>query len=127
MEDHCRKNLERISKKLTNSTISPPSASALQIEAAQQIRQLGIGQFNTLLIALELRELKRAGLQPLVENAEPVTIPEEDLDSIATPVEEQEQVSRQGILIEDRLRPAHQMVEAVIHLRGRRAKENPYV
>ena len=91
------------------------------------MRQLGIGQFNTLLIALELRELKRAGLQPLIENAKPVTIPEENLDSITTSVEEQKQVTRQGILIEDRFRLAHQMIEAVVHLRGRRAEENPHV
>ena len=122
---------ERISKEcrkeLTDSTIPSSSTSALLIESAQQIRQLGIGQFDTVLVALELRELKRAGLQPLVENAEPVTIPKQDLDAIATPVEEQKQVTRQGILIEDRFRLAHQMIEAVVHLRGRRAEENPHV
>ena len=90
MKDHCRNNVERISKELTNSTIPPSSASALQIEAAQQIRQLGIGQFDTLLVAFELRELKRARLQPLVENAEPVTIPKQNLDPIAIAIHEQE-------------------------------------
>src|SRR3972149_10115987 len=62
-------------KELTNATIPPSSTSALQIEAAQQMRQLEIAQFNTLLVALELRELKRARLQSLEENAESVTIP----------------------------------------------------
>ncbi len=110
-----------------DSAIPFSSTSTLQIEAAQQIRQLRISQFDPLLVAVEIRELKRAGLQPFIENAEPVTIPEENLDSIATSVEEQKQVSRQGILIEDRFRLAHQMIEAVVHLRGRRAEENPHV
>jgi hypothetical protein len=122
---------KRIAKKTenqsTHAVIPPSSASALQIEAAQQTRQLGIGQFNTLLIALALRELKRAGLQPLVENAESVTIPKQDLDAITTAVEEQEQVSRQRILIEDRFRLTHQVIEAVVHPRGRRAQEDPHV
>jgi hypothetical protein len=109
------------------AAISPPSSTALQIEATQQIRQLGIGQFDPWLVALEIRELKRTRLQPFVEDAEPVTIPEEDLDSIATLVEEQEQMSRQGILIEDRFRLSHQVIEAVVHSHGRRAKEDPDV
>ena len=108
-----------------NTPIPPSSASALQVKAAQQIRQLGTGQFDTALVALEIRELKRAGLQPLVENAEAVTIPEEDLDSIATAVEKQEQVPRQGVLIENRFGLAHQMIEAVVHPRGRCAEEYP--
>jgi hypothetical protein len=97
------------------AAIPPSSATTLQVEATQQIRQLGIGQFDPWLVALEIRKLKRTSLQPFVEDAEPVTIPEEDLDSIATLVEEQEQVSRQGILIEDRFRLSHQVVEAVVH------------
>ena len=74
----------------TTTAISSSSAPVSQIDAAQQIRQLRVGQFDSLLAALEIRKLKRAGLQPFVENAEPVTIPEEDLDAVATPVEEQE-------------------------------------
>ncbi len=91
------------------------------------MRQLRISQFNPLLVALELRKLKRAGFQPFIENAKPVTIPKQDLDSIATLIEEQKQVSRQGILIEDQLRLTHEVIEAVVHLRRRRAEEDPHV
>jgi hypothetical protein len=80
-----------------------------------------------LLAAVEIRELKGAGLQPLIENAKSVTIPKQDLDSITTLIEEQKQVSRQGILVEDHFCLTHQVIEAVVHLCGRRAEEDPYV
>ncbi len=63
----------------------------------------------------------------LVENAKPVPIPKQDLDSVATPVQEQEQVTAARVLFEDLLRSTHQAIEAVIHIRWCRAQEDPYV
>jgi hypothetical protein len=48
----------------------------------------------------------------LVENAESIAIPEQDLHPIATPVQEQEQVARARILVKDLLGSTHQAIEA---------------
>jgi hypothetical protein len=53
----------------------------------------------------------------LVENAESIAIPEQDLHPITTPVQKQEQVARARILVEDLLCSTHQAIEAVIHMR----------
>ena len=74
-----------------------------------------------------LGKLKCAGLQPFVPNAKPILIPEQDLDSITITIEEQEQVARQRILIEDLLSLAHQAIEAIAHLRRRHTEEDPDV
>jgi len=111
----------------TTTVIPSSSTAALEVNTTQQIRQLRVGQFDSLLAALEIRKLKSASLQSLIKNAESVAIPEEDLDAVATTVEKQEQVSRQGILIKDRFRLTHQVIEAVAHLRGRRAEEDSNV
>ena len=63
----------------------------------------------------------------LVENAESVPIPKQDLDPIATPVQEQEQVPGARVLVKDLLRSTHQAIEAVIHVRRCRAQEDPHV
>ena len=60
------------------------------IHTAEDLCQLRIVQFDTLLVTRGVRELKRTCLQPLVPNAEAVLIPKQDLDPIPITVEEQE-------------------------------------
>jgi hypothetical protein len=87
-----------------------PSSTATtvsQVKTAQDPRQLRIVEFDALRFTGSLRKLKRAGLQPFVPNAKTVLIPEQDLDPVPIAVEEQEQVARQGILVEHRLGQAH--------------------
>src|SRR6185295_11616820 len=91
------------------------------------VRQLRVIQFDALLFTGCLWELECADLQPLVPDAEAVLIPEQDLDPISLAVEEQEQVARQGILVENRLRKAHQGIEAVAPLDRRHAEKDAHV
>jgi hypothetical protein len=64
-------------------------------------------------------QLKRSPLQSLVEDRKPIAIPKQDFHPIAITIQEQEQVTRRWILVEDLLCSAHQAIEAVVHVRGR--------
>ena len=68
--------------------VSSTSASRSQIESAEQLDELGIVQLDAFLVIGGCEKLKRATLQSLVPNAEPIAIPEQDLDSIAFAVHE---------------------------------------
>jgi hypothetical protein len=109
----------------TGAAIPSPPTSRPQVQAAQQPVQLAIVQFDALLIIANAWELKSAGFQPFVPNAKSILIPEQDFDAIAITIEEQEQVARQRVLIEDLLSLAHQAIEAITHLRRRHAEEDP--
>jgi hypothetical protein len=63
----------------------------------------------------------------LVENAESVTVPKQDLDSIASTIQKQEQVTADGVLIKDFPRSTHQTIEAPTHVDGCRAQEDSHV
>jgi hypothetical protein len=109
----------------TGAAIPSPTATTVsQVNTAQDLRQLRIVEFNALLLTGNFRKLKRTCFQPFVPNAETVLIPEQDLDPVPIAVEKQEQVARQGILVEHRLGKAHQGVEAVLHLYWRRAEKD---
>jgi hypothetical protein len=97
----------RLSNKLIAAPIPLPSAPRPQINAAQQLSQLGRVQFDALLRAGCGWQLKRASLQSLVPNAKPVAIPKQDLDPIALTVQKQEQVARQRVLLKGLLGQAH--------------------
>jgi hypothetical protein len=101
-----------------------PTSAISQIDATQDLRQLGIVQLNALLFTGCLREFKRASLQPFVPNAKTVLIPEQDLDSTAIAADEQKQVARGRVLVENRLGKAHQAIEAVVHLDRRHAEKD---
>ena len=92
---------------------SQPATTVSQVKTTEDLRQLDIVQLDALLLVGSFRKLKRARLQPFVPNAKTVLIPEQDLDPVPITVEEQEQVARQGILVEHRLGQAHQGVETV--------------
>jgi hypothetical protein len=109
------------------ATVALPPASTPKIDATEQPDQLRILEFDTLYAVAGLGHLKGSRFQPLIPNAKPITIPEQDLDPVATTVDEQEQVTGQWVLVKDLLGLAHQAVEAVTHLRRCCAKENPDV
>src|ERR1700674_3798395 len=105
------------------STIpSPPATPAAQIEAAQQSRQLFVVELHARLATG--RHFKDTALKSLVPNAKPVAIPEQDLDPVAVTIDEQKQMPRQRILVEDPFREPHQPVEAELHAGGRRAEKD---
>jgi hypothetical protein len=112
----------------TGAAIPSPTATSIsQVKTAQDLRQLRIVEFDALLFAGSLRNLKCSGLQPFVPNAKPVLIPEQDLDPVPIAVEEQEQMARQGILVEHRLGKPHQGVEATVHVDRRCAEKDANV
>jgi hypothetical protein len=75
----------------TNTTVASPTATPVsQVQAAEDLCQLRIIQFDAALFTCSVRELKRTCLQPLIPNAEAVLIPKQDLDPVPITVEEQE-------------------------------------
>jgi hypothetical protein len=117
----------RLWNEFVHAPISLPSAPGSQIDATQQVAQLGRVQFDPWRSAGSRGQLKRARLQSLVPNAKPVAIPEQDLDPIALTIQKQEQMARQRVLFERLLGQVHQAIEAVSHARGRCAQEDPEV
>ena len=107
--------------------IPPSSTSRIQVDTIEQLDKVPVLDLDALGIVGGGQHLERACFQTFVPDAEPVMIPEQNLDAIAAAVEEQEEVTRSGILIEDLLNAAHQRIEAVGHLRGRGAYEDPQV
>jgi hypothetical protein len=63
-------------------------------------------------------------LLPLVPNAKTVDVPEQDLEPVALPTKEQEQVARRRILVKRLLGQTHQAIEAEVHLDRRRAHKD---
>jgi hypothetical protein len=109
----------------TDAAITSQAATTIsQVKTTEDLRQLDIVQLDALLVASSFRKLKHANFQPLVPNAKTVLIPEQDLHPVPLAVEEQEQVTRQGILVKHRLGQAHQGVEATVHMDRRCTEED---
>jgi hypothetical protein len=45
--------------------------------------------------------LKGSGLKSFVPDDEPITVPPEDLDAIAAPIEKEEEVTREWVLLQE--------------------------
>ncbi len=67
--------------------------------------------------------LSSNAFESLVPNAKPVPIPVQDLDSVPVAIDEQKQMPRQRILVEDPLRKPHQPVETEVHAGGRQQRK----
>jgi hypothetical protein len=73
-----------------NAAIPFPPPARSQIEPAQQPDQLPVVKLNAFIVVGGRQSLERPSLKALVENAEAVVIPEEDLEPIAVAIHEQE-------------------------------------
>lgn len=71
------------------------------VDATQQHGQLLAADLDGLLIAGDLRHLKRALLQPPIPNRQTVAVPVENLQLVATTIDKQEQMPAQRVLFED--------------------------
>ena len=93
--------------------------------ARSVVRQLDAGLSGAAACArggIEL--LKGPGLESLVPDDEPIAIPQEDLDAIATSIEEEEEVTREGILPKEFPNHALETIESFSHIRRLGAEEN---
>jgi hypothetical protein len=70
--------------------------------------------------------LKGPGLESLVPDDEPVTVPPEELDPIATPVEKEEEVTRERVLSQEFPNHTLETVESFSHIRRLGAQENAH-
>ena len=72
-----------------------------------------------------LGHLEASGLESLVPDGQAVAIEVEDLDPIPAAVEEEEEMAGQEVLAEAFLDQAREAVEALAHVGGPRAEEDP--
>jgi hypothetical protein len=82
-------------------------------EAIEKHRQPGTIDFHPGLRAREAEARKRPAFETLVAEPQSVSIEEEDLQAIATPVREHEKMTGERIVAED---VAHHLAEAVVGL-----------
>lgn len=85
---------DRFQEILTHTSIAPSSSAVLQVQSAQESVELAAVQFDAGLVCCHSGQLKNADLKPFVPNTKAVDVPEQNLDSIALTIEEQEQVAR---------------------------------
>jgi hypothetical protein len=74
-------------------------------------------------IQARIELLKSSGLKPFVPDDEPITVPPEQLDAIATPVEKEEEVTRERVLLQEFPNHALETIESFSHIRWPGAKE----
>jgi hypothetical protein len=70
--------------------------------------------------------LKSSSLKSFVPDYEPITVPPEQLDAIATPVEKEEEVTRARVLPQEFPNHALETIESFSHIRWPNAKENAH-
>jgi hypothetical protein len=70
--------------------------------------------------------LKGSGLKSFVPDDEPITVPPEQFDAIATPIEKEEEVTRERILPQEFPNHALETIESFSHIRWPGAKENAH-
>src|SRR5271157_5311247 len=87
--------------------------SGAQVDAGEDQRQLSRSHFDRHGIVGNRRELERAGrFESFVPDREAITIPVEDLDAVATPIDEQEKVAGRRVLSKGGSYQAGERVEA---------------
>lgn len=89
-----------------------------QIDTVQNQRQLGTRDLERVMILERfwIRQLIRSPLQLLVPDAKPGLSPIQNLDAIASAIDEDEQTSRQGILFQFGFRQGNEPVKALPHI-----------
>jgi hypothetical protein len=105
--DFCQSRKSVFEKFLTNPTKASSPAPRSQIESGQQSVQLAFIQFDTLLTTGGLGQLEGSGFQTLVKNRQTVVVPKQNLEPIALATNEQEQVARERVFVEDPLGQPH--------------------
>jgi hypothetical protein len=70
--------------------------------------------------------LKGPGLKSFVPDDEPITVPPEQFDAIATPVEKEEEMTRERVLPQEFPNHALETIESFSHIRRPGAKENAH-
>ena len=86
-----------------------PAACAGRIDPAQEHGELGVPDFE--LGTGGFGQAERAGFQPLGPHGIAVAVPIEDLDAVATAIEEDEEMPGEGVLADDVLGHLSQAVK----------------
>ena len=71
-----------------------------------------------------LGQAERAGFQPFGPHGIAIAVPVEDLDAVATAIEENEEMPGKGVLSDNVLGHLSQAVEAAAHVGGHGADED---
>src|SRR6516165_1374235 len=95
-----------------------------QIDAGENERQLGSAHFDRHSIAGDHGKLERTGFESFVPDRQAVTIPIEDLESVAASIHEQEQVAGGGILAKGRGHQAGERIKALAEIGGWSVEEH---
>src|SRR5512135_1986994 len=101
-----------------------PLAGTVQVDPREEHGQLRRLRFDTAGTG-GVGQLERAGLEPLVPDGQAVAVEIKDLEAIAATVDEEEEMAGQGVLCEAFLDQAAECVEALAHVGGPGAKEDP--
>jgi hypothetical protein len=99
-------------------------ACAPQVDSGEDHRQLRRPEFNAVDFS-GAGHLEASCLERLVPDRQAVTIELEDLDAISPPIDEEEDMTGQGILAEALLDQPGEAVEAFAHVGGPGAEDDP--
>ena len=104
--------------------IPTPAASAMEIQATEQRRQLFAREFNRVL-ARVFGPVECSALEPLRAHPKPATVKVKHLDAVATLVAKYVQVTRDGVAAELASNQRAERVEALSHVRVAHGQEHP--
>src|SRR5437867_2745022 len=90
----------------------------VQLYSAQKQGELCRVESQLLMARSMPRDFVSATLQALVKNCQPVSIPPEYLDAVATPIEKKKQMSVEHVAVEYGLDSRAEPIEAVTEIHG---------
>lgn len=70
----------------------------VQVDSREDQLELGGGDLDAPGVGVDSRDLEAAAFESFVPEDQSVAVPEEDFESIATAIEEEEEVSGEGVL-----------------------------
>jgi hypothetical protein len=114
----------------TSAGVTFASSRRAHVDAGEEEGQVRGGEFKTglsrsaIVTSRGIEFLKSAGLESLVPDDQTVSLPEEDLDAIATTIEKKEQVTRERVLAKILAGHPHEPIEAFSHVSRFYTQEN---
>jgi hypothetical protein len=90
----------------------------VKLYSAQEQGQLSRIEPQLLIARSMPRDFVRATLQALVKDREPVSVPPEQLDSVATPIQEEKQVSVEHVAVEHSLDGRAESIKSLAQVHG---------
>jgi hypothetical protein len=106
--------------------VSGPVFDGLQLDAIQNQSQLKGCQRNDRLCSSS-RQFKRSFLQPLMINSQAILIPTDQFHLVAPPVNENEHISAQNVLLHLLFDQSTQSIKGLSHIRSNPVQKIPPV